>query len=252
MKKLLIILLFGLCLCGCKKEEKPYRLSFNDTEKNIRNPIYFKTGHTYESECFEITEYPNLVVATPKRRLGDYIGVIVMDGKKSFRFTIKREEKDPFYNVYPSLNTADHAFEIIDYDTLLTLFDEGDHILYLGFPACPWCVEYVTYYNEVAKEQNKQIKYYDIKDIRKIVDGALNSDFQALVDKIDPEYLSEKVENEITYDWIYAPTLYVIKNGQVVARVVGGIEGHNILERSLTKEEKENYLNVLREMFSKI
>lgn len=252
MKKLLIVLLCGMCLCGCKKEEKPYRLSFNDVVNSVRNPIYFKTGHTYESECFEIIEYPNLVVARPKRRLGDYIGMIVMDGKKSFKFTIKKEEKDPFYNDYPSLNTANHAFDIIDYDTLLTLFDEGDHILYLGFPSCPWCVEYVTYYNEVAKEQNKRIKYYDIKEIRKIVDGALYSDFQTLVDKIDAEYLSEKVENDITYDWIYAPTLFVIKNGKVVARVVGGIDGHNILERSLTKEEKEEYLDLLREIFSKI
>ncbi|MGI6360531.1 MAG: hypothetical protein ACOX02_05810 [Acholeplasmatales bacterium] len=252
MKKLLIVLLFGICLCGCKKEEKPYRLSFNDSEKNVRNAIYFDANHTYKSEDFEIVEYPTLVIARPKRRLDDYIGIITMDGEKTFSFTIKRQESDSFYNDYPSVNTKDHAFEIIDYDTLLTLFDEGDHILYLGFPACPWCVEYVTYYNEVAKEQGKRIKYYDIKDIRKIVDGSLNSDFQALVDKIDPEYLSEKVENDVTYDWIYAPTLYVIKNGQVVARVVGGIEGHNILERSLTKKEKEEYLDVLREMFSKI
>ena len=91
-----------------------------------------------------------------------------------------------------------------------------------------------------------------MKEIRKIVDGALDSDFQALVDKINKEYLSEKVDEEVTYDWIYAPTLYIIKNGEVIDMVVGGIEGHNILERSLTKKEKEDYLNLLREMFSKI
>ncbi len=251
MKRILIVLLLGVLLCGCGKE-KPYRLSFNDSVTNVRNPIYLKTGHTYESDCFEITEYPTVVVAKPKRRLGDYTGVIIMDGEKRLEFTIKKQEDDPFYNDYPSLNTSDHSFDVIDYETLLTLFDGGDHILYLGFPSCPWCVEYVTYYNEVAKEQNKRIKYYDMKEIRKIVDGALGSDFQALVDKINKEYLSEKVDEEVTYDWIYAPTLYIIKNGEVIDMVVGGIEGHNILERSLTKKEKEDYLNLLREMFSKI
>lgn len=250
MKKLwLLVMLFTLV--GCKAEEKPYRFSFNDSKDNVRNPIYLDNTHTYQAEGFDIVTYSETVVAIPIRKEQDTKGKIIMDEKKIFTFTIKKTESDPFYNQYPSLNTSDHVFDIIDYDTLLSLFDEGDHIIYLGFPRCPWCVEYVTYYNEAAKALDKRIKYYDIQALRQIEGNALASDYQALIDKVNPSFLSEITRDGVTYPWIYAPTLYIVKNGEVIDALVGGMKGHNIREGGLTQQQKLEFVEMLKVMFNK-
>lgn len=249
MKKLLLLMLL-LTLVGCKSQ-KVYQFSFNDHKDNVRNPVYLELGYTYTSDDFEIIKTEQRFIAIPKRLEHDYQGVIMMD-KKPLTFTIKKLEKDPFYNQYPSLNTSDHVFDIIDYDTLLSLFDNQSEIVYLGFPRCPWCVEYVTYYNEAAKALNKRIKYYDIQALRQIENNALISDYQALIDKINPTFLNEITRDGKTYPWIYAPTLYIIKDGKVIDALVGGMKGHNIREGGLTEAHKEAFVIQLKELFKKV
>ncbi|MFA5719450.1 MAG: hypothetical protein WC939_00155 [Acholeplasmataceae bacterium] len=246
---MMFVLLFSLC--GCRANT-PYTFSFNDHKDHVRNPIYLDKNHTYTSTDFELITYDDFIVAIPKRLENDYKGTITMNDTKKFTFTIKKIESDPFYNQYPSLNSSEHVFDIIDYDTLISLFDEGDHIVYLGFPRCPWCVEYVTYYNEAAKALNKRIKYYDIQALRQIEGNALASDYQALIDKVDPQFLSEITKDGVIYPWIYAPTLYIIKDGKVIDVLVGGMKGHNIREGGLTEAQKKEFISLLETLFNKI
>lgn len=250
MKRILVVVLF-CCLLSCKAYT-PYRLSFNDRVDHVRNPIYLDNKHTYTSTDFELISYDDFIVAIPIRLTTDYKGSIQMNNNKTYTFTIKKLEQDPFYNQYPSLNTSDHVFDIIDYGTLLSLFDEGNHIIYLGFPRCPWCVEYVTYYNEAAKTLNKRIKYYDIQALRQIKDNALASDYQALIDKVNPTFLSEITKDGVVYPWIYAPTVYIVKNGEVIDALVGGMKGHNIREGGLTEAQKATFLDHLKNVFMKL
>lgn len=254
MKKVVCVCIFLLSigLVSCKKEDLPYTFSFNDSKDNVRNPVYLSKDNEYTLEGFTLADYGTVYAAVPIREESDYQGVIsILKTKKTYTFTIKRIEQDPFYNAYPSINTATHHYEVINYEQLMALFNEGSHIVYLGFPRCPWCMEYVVYFNEVAKELNKSIHYYDFQDIRKIENGALTVEFQGLVDKIDPIHLKETTSLGTTYPWLFAPTILIIKEGVVIGSHSGAYQGHVALQGALSKKEKNAFIAELKVLFSK-
>lgn len=57
----------------------------------------------------------------------------------------------------------DNAFEIIAKEDLKDFIEHGTGILFLGYPACPWCQAYLPMLDEVLKEQDMQAYYYNIR-----------------------------------------------------------------------------------------
>lgn len=82
-------------------------------------------------------------------------------------------------------------------------------MLYLGFPECPWCCEYVKYLNEVALANDyEKIYYKNILDERKN-----NTDFYQELIKILDEYLQYDDEGNKR---IYVPAVIAVKKGKIV------------------------------------
>lgn len=44
---------------------------------------------------------------------------------------------------------------------------EGTHIVYIGRPACEYCIDFVPKLNKVVKETNLEVNYYDTDKNRK-------------------------------------------------------------------------------------
>ncbi len=106
----------------------------------------------------------------------------------------------------------DNVFYTKDSDSVLKLLEHGTGVIYLGFKECPWCQAYAPYLDEVSKENELNVLYYDILEDRKE-----NTEFyQTLVETIG------KQGDDITgYDndgnaRIYVPFVLYVVNGEII------------------------------------
>ena len=106
----------------------------------------------------------------------------------------------------------DNIFYTSDKDGVLKLLEHGTGVILLGFEECPWCQAYAPYLDEVSKEYDLKVLYYDVLEDRKE-----NTEFyQTLVN-----IMNEQGDDITGYDndgnaRIYVPlVIYVIK-GEIV------------------------------------
>ena len=106
----------------------------------------------------------------------------------------------------------DNIFYTSDKDGVLKLLEHGTGVILLGFEECPWCQAYAPYLDEVSKEYDLKVLYYDVLEDRKE-----NTEFyQTLVN-----IMNEQDDDITGYDndgnaRIYVPlVIYVIK-GEIV------------------------------------
>ena len=106
----------------------------------------------------------------------------------------------------------DNVFYTSDKDGVLKLLEHGTGVILLGFEECPWCQAYAPYLDEVSKEYDLKVLYYDVLEDRKE-----NTEFyQTLVN-----IMNEQGDDITGYDndgnaRIYVPlVIYVIK-GEIV------------------------------------
>lgn len=105
--------------------------------------------------------------------------------------------------------TTNNVFVYRDQQEIINILKNGTGIVYLGFPECPWCKEYVKYLNEVAKESNfNKIYYLNILNDRK----NNTEEYQEIVSLLD-EYLRYSDEGTKR---IYVPAMIVVQNGKII------------------------------------
>ena len=105
--------------------------------------------------------------------------------------------------------TTNNVFVYRDQQEIVNILKNGTGIVYLGFPECPWCKEYVKYLNEVAKESNfNKIYYLNILNDRK----NNTEEYQEIVSLLD-EYLRYSDEGTKR---IYVPAMIVVQNGKIL------------------------------------
>ncbi len=103
----------------------------------------------------------------------------------------------------------DNVFVYKNIDEIIDILENGTGIVYLGFPECKWCQQYVVYLNDIAKERNiSEIYYYNIQE-----DRANNTEeYLKIVD-----ILSEYLENDENGNpRIYVPAVIVLNSGTIV------------------------------------
>ncbi len=103
----------------------------------------------------------------------------------------------------------DNVFVYRDVDEIIKILKNGTGVVYLGFPECPWCMEYVKYLNNIAKDNEvDKIYYYNILDIRN------NNTYEYLeIVSILEEYLQYDDEGNKR---VYVPAVVVIKKGEII------------------------------------
>lgn len=149
----------------------------------------------------------------------------------------------------------------------------GTHYIYIGKPSCPWCQQYVGLYDDIAKDYNRQIDYFNADTIKNVIettndDGSLSlktdDRYQELVDFLsvyDPDMTMGYWSYRLVADsqginhllkWIYVPGLFKIVDGQVVD-YVGTVEGHvkdeSGILRDLTGDEINLFKDKLKDFF---
>lgn len=103
----------------------------------------------------------------------------------------------------------DNVFVYSSVDEIIDILENGTGVVYLGFPECQWCDQYVVYLNEVAKENGiSEIHYYNIRE-----DRSNNSEnYQRIVALLE-DYLEDDEEGNPR---IYVPAVIFMNNGEIV------------------------------------
>lgn len=103
----------------------------------------------------------------------------------------------------------DNVFVYSSVDEIIDILENGTGVVYLGFPECEWCSQYVVYLNEVAKERNiSEIHYYNIREDR----SNNTENYQTIVSLLE-EYLTLDEEGNPR---IYVPAVIFMNNGEIV------------------------------------
>lgn len=113
-----------------------------------------------------------------------------------------------FAEEYTSVD-ENNRFKYATMDEVINTLEDGTGIVYLGFPECKWCQQYVVYLNELAEDRNiSQIMYYNIRQDRQ--DNT--EDYQTIVNLLK-DYLTDDEEGNPR---IYVPAVIFMSNGKII------------------------------------
>lgn len=117
-------------------------------------------------------------------------------------------DAEKFAKEYTKLS-SDNVFTYKSLKEVNKILEKGTGVVYLGFPECPWCQEYVKYVNEVAKKVDlDKVYYFNIREDR----TNNTEDYQTTI-KLLKDYLPTDEEGNPR---VYVPLIAVIQNGKVV------------------------------------
>lgn len=264
MKKIylfFIIMLITTILFSCQKDEvKLFHLSAGDTIETIKSRIYLKTAInddeiTWTSSNDEVVSTTGQVTRPEVNQAS--VTVILEATYKtktySYQLTVLPKTGELILDLYPSLDDMESIIEIITYEELLSLLQtKPQALIYLGFESCPWCMEYLPIFHKLAKNTGHEvIYYYNFKDVRTIIDNALNPAFQAIVDLIDPSFLVKNPTNQDLW-WLYAPTFIGLKDGEIKGLFTGALTNHVAYENYLTDTQVEDLKDIFRNILSAV
>ena len=105
--------------------------------------------------------------------------------------------------------SEDNVFVYASVDEIIDTLENGNGVVYLGFPECQWCQRYVVYLNDVAKKNNvDKILYYNIRE-----DRNNNSDNYLKIVDLLKDYLQDDEDGNPR---IYVPAIIFMNNGKIV------------------------------------
>lgn len=119
-------------------------------------------------------------------------------------------ELPPVHTEYAGLD-ENTVFTRSSEEDIISTVREGTGVVFLGFPACPWCQGFAPIANEAAKNAGlKEIKYLDIRESRQQGSEA----YLTLVDLLR-DYLPVGDDGQ---PHITVPDMTVLRDGEVLFR----------------------------------
>lgn len=105
--------------------------------------------------------------------------------------------------------TKDNVFVYKNVDEIIKIMNHGTGVVYLGYPECPWCQEYVKYLNEAAKEVGIEKIYYC--NTKKVKEESMEK-YHELISILDG-HLQYTDEGD---QWIYVPNVSFHIGGKII------------------------------------
>lgn len=153
--------------------------------------------------------------------IGSFIGLILV----SFLLVVllmPTEQK--IVKEYPNLS-SDNVYEEIDAQGFLNKVNsKQSFITIFGFPTCPWCQSIIPVLNDVAKAEGLDVVYYIyLKDMRDNTKSPQHQDYLKIYDLLKENDGIDKEKERVN-----APTIVVVKDGNVVASHLDTVPSHQI------------------------
>lgn len=129
----------------------------------------------------------------------------------------------------------DAEFEAMEFGQAIELFEnQGDGLLYFGFPDCPWCQEVLPLLKQAADSQGVTVHYIRTRDDNKEL--LYTEEQKTAITPYLAEYIKENKEGKPT---LYVPLIVAVKDGKVVSGHQGTVDEHDAHERKMTDDEKK-------------
>lgn len=153
----------------------------------------------------------------------------------------------------------DSLFEPINEEDALQLLESGTGVLIFEFPECPWCRNMMLVVDQAAKEMALSKLYaFNIREERDQI--TLGDDGLVVVNEGTEFYrkvLEILGENASVYDGlndesirrIYAPTVFVIVDGEVLSSHVSTVDSQSDPFIPLTDAQHQELLDIYKGMF---
>ncbi len=123
-------------------------------------------------------------------------------------YTVKKTpDNELFSREYRSISQDNLFLVLTSYETL-TMLERGTGLLFLGFPQNEWSGVIAELLNQVSKEKNYPISYYNFYEDR----NQKHDNYQGIVKEVD-EYLHR---NDVGKLDLYAPSVVAVVHGKVV------------------------------------
>jgi len=205
--------------------------------------------------------------------------LVVKDNKKpEYRADALKFEKE-----YEALNNQGNDYNdkkyleldiskenIIEYateDKIVDILSDGDGVIYFGFPNCPWCRAMINPLLETAKDNGvKKIYYLNILELRdaykienkKVLRTKEGSDaYYKILDEL-ADYLNDYSitdakgkEYATGVKRLYAPTVVMVKNGEVKAFHEDVLESLEDPYPGLNEEQDKELRTIFADMIGK-
>lgn len=208
------------------------------------------------------------------------IVVLVIKDNKKIEY---REDALKFEEEYEALNnqgnkyndkkyleldiSKDNAIEYATEEEIVKVLEEGSGVIYFGFPNCPWCRAMINPLLETAKENNvKKIYYLNILELRdsykldgkKVLRTKEGSDaYYKILDEL-ADYLKDYSitdakgkEYATGVKRLYAPTVVMVKKGEVKAFHEDVVESLEEPYAGLTEEQDKELRTIFNDMIAK-
>ncbi|MCR5068014.1 MAG: hypothetical protein K6A14_08145 [Erysipelotrichaceae bacterium] len=192
-------------------------------------------------------------------------------GKSSDALRFKREyeqlngQKDDNGKPYPEISIPeDNTVRYVDEQKICEAFENGTHVIYLGWPECGWCRRMLPVLLQTVKEYSGiSVYYYSIKAARQAYedggDEKLAQIYLNIVEELkrDDYDLSSQL-NYYDDGTIRIPSslVFFIKEGEIIGAHKRTVESHldsyEELTESQAKELAEIYRSYLDEMVRKV
>lgn len=182
------------------------------------------------------------------------IAFVILLGVIVYLFMINKQNDETdtitdnvkFSQEYGSVS-EDNVFCYKSIEEIINILEHGTGVVYLGFPECPWCKEYVIYLNNVAKESEcEKVYYFNILNDRKD-----NTDNYQKIVNILKDYLPYDDEGNKR---IYVPAVIAVKNGKIIAfddETAKDTKGYDTPQEYWKNEDLDGLKKKLAEMFEK-
>lgn len=177
--------------------------------------------------------------------------VLLIIAGLTYFFLLKKEEVKPdnvkFAKEYTKIS-EDNLFKYKTLEEVNKILTKGTGVVYLGFPECPWCQEYVKYIDEVSKSVGLDKVYYS-----NILDDRKNDteEYKKTV-KILSDYLSNDDEGNKR---VYVPSVIVVSSGKIVMfddETARDTKGYDLPEEYWQREDLTALKTKLTNAFEKV
>lgn len=205
--------------------------------------------------------------------------IVIKDNRKvEYRADALKFEKE-----YETLNNEGNSYNdkkyleldidkenIVTYaseEKIVKILEDGNGVIYFGFPNCPWCRAMINPLLETAKENGVKKIYYlniiELRDSYKVEDKKVlrtkegSDSYYKILDELS-DYLSDyKITDVKGKEYatgvkrLYAPTVVMVKNGEVKAFHEDVVESLTDPYAGLTEEQDKELREIFHDMIAK-
>lgn len=116
--------------------------------------------------------------------------------------------ENSFSKEYPAI-AKDNVFVEKNSDEIIKILENGTGVVYIGFPECKWCQEYVIFLDEVARNTGiDKISYLNILEER----SENTENYQKIVSLLNDNLLFDADGNPR----VYVPDVTFVVDGEII------------------------------------